>query len=487
MKGFLNKVQRRVSGTVPADMNKTTEKPTTPALGNGKGGVVPKADVAMPRKERRRSSFARAQKMQVLKDLPLLSDTPMQKREALFKQKLQLCGVIFNFEDAESDTRGKELKRDTLLELAEYVNSPVGQKIFTESLMTDIVEMVRANLFRTLPPQTEDFDPEEDEPSMEAAWPHLQVVYEFFLRFVVSSEVNGKVAKRYVDQNFIRNWIELFDAEDPRERDYVKTILHRMYGKFMSYRSFIRKSISQVFYRYIYETGKHNGIGELLEILGSIINGFAIPLKAEHLQFLQRALIPLHKPRALTVYHPQLSYCISQYVEKDPNTIVTIVTGLVRYWPWSCSSKQVLLLNELEEIMELCRGDQLAQVQDQLFQLLAMCLNSDHFQVVERALYFWNSEHLCANILAQSKAHIFLPFIFGPLSKNAQGHWNQTVESLAQSVLKMYMELDINLYDRCSREYNDKERTKTDLRASANAKWQSIAEAASAKGVVCVE
>jgi serine/threonine-protein phosphatase 2A regulatory subunit B' len=484
MKGFLNKVQRRVSGTVPPDMaGKTSDKPSTPSLGNGKGGDLPKSDVAMPRKERRRSSFARAQKLQVLKDLPLLSDTPMQKREALFKQKLQLCGVIFNFDDAESDTRGKELKRDTLLELAEYVNSPVGQKIFTESLMTDIVEMVRANLFRTLPPQTEDFDPEEDEPSMEAAWPHLQVVYEFFLRFVVSSEVNGKVAKRYVDQSFIRNWIELFDAEDPRERDYVKTILHRMYGKFMSYRSFIRKSISQVFYRYIYETGKHNGIGELLEILGSIINGFAIPLKAEHLQFLERALIPLHKPRALTVYHPQLSYCISQYVEKDPDTIVTIVTGLVRYWPWSCSSKQVLLLNELEEIMELCRGDQLTRVQDQLFQLLALCLNSEHFQVVERALYFWNSEHLCANILAQSKAHIFLPFIFGPLSKNAQGHWNQTVESLAQSVLKMYMELDINLYDRCSREHNDKERTKLDLRTAANAKWLTITESANAKGV----
>ena len=55
----------------------------------------------------------------------------------------------------------------------------------------------------------------------------LQVVYEFFLRFVVSTEVNGKVAKKYVDQTFIRMWIELFDAEDPRERDYVKTVLHR--------------------------------------------------------------------------------------------------------------------------------------------------------------------------------------------------------------------------------------------------------------------
>lgn len=421
--------------------------------------------------------------MQVLKDLALLSDTPMQKREALFKQKLQLCGVIFNFDDAESDVRGKELKRETLLELAEYVNSPVGQKIFTESIMPDIVDMVRLNLFRTLAPQTDDFDPEEDEPAMEPAWPHLQVVYEFFLRFVVSAEVNGKVAKRYVDQQFLRNWIELFDAEDPRERDYVKTILHRMYGKFMSYRSFIRKAISQVFYRYIYETGKHNGVGELLEILGSIINGFAIPLKAEHLQFLEKALIPLHKPRGLSLYHPQLSYCISQYVEKDAETVQLIVGGLIKYWPWNCASKQVLLLNELEEIMELCRGEQLIQIQDQLYRLIASCLASEHFQVVERTLYFWNSEHICANILAQNKAHLFLPVIFGPLSRNAQGHWNQTVESLAQTVLKMYMELDISLYDRCARDNNEKERLKETQRSASRSKWASITDAAAAKGV----
>ena len=70
---------------------------------------------------------------------------------------------------------------------------------------------------------------------------------------------------------------------------------------------------------------RHNGMGELLEILGSIINGFAIPLKREHLQFLEKALLPLHKPRSVAVYHPQLSYCISQYVEKDPETIVAVV------------------------------------------------------------------------------------------------------------------------------------------------------------------
>ena len=56
----------------------------------------------------------------------------------------------------------------------------------------------------------------------------------------------------------------------------------RIYGKFMVHRPFVRKAINNVFYRFIWETERHNGVAELLEILGSIINGFALPLKEEH-------------------------------------------------------------------------------------------------------------------------------------------------------------------------------------------------------------
>lgn len=35
---------------------------------------------------------------------------------------------------------------------------------------------ISANIFRTLPPSDNpDFDPEEDEPTLEASWPHIQV------------------------------------------------------------------------------------------------------------------------------------------------------------------------------------------------------------------------------------------------------------------------------------------------------------------------
>src|SRR5579859_8210003 len=103
---------------------------------------------------------------------------------------------------------------------------------------------------------------------MEAAWPHLQVVYEFFLRFIESQDLNVSAAKPYIDSKFVVQLLELFDSEDPRERDFLKTTLHRIYGKFLGLRSFIRRSINNVFFQFVYETEHFNGIAELLEILG---------------------------------------------------------------------------------------------------------------------------------------------------------------------------------------------------------------------------
>ena len=67
-----------------------------------------------------------------------------------------------------------------------------------------IVKMFAVNLFRTLPPPANptgaEFDPEEDEPTLEAAWPHLQLVYEFFLRCLESPDFTPSLVKKYIDQ-----------------------------------------------------------------------------------------------------------------------------------------------------------------------------------------------------------------------------------------------------------------------------------------------
>ena len=83
-------------------------------------------------------------------------------------------------------------------------------------------------------------DPEEEEPVFEAAWPHLQIVYEFFLRFIVSGDLDVRLMRKFITIKFVNNLLGLFDSEDPRERDYLKTILHRIYAKFMMLRGIDR-------------------------------------------------------------------------------------------------------------------------------------------------------------------------------------------------------------------------------------------------------
>jgi serine/threonine-protein phosphatase 2A regulatory subunit B' len=73
------------------------------------------------------------------------------------------------------------------------------------------------------------------------------------------------------DSSYILQLLWLFDTEDPRERDFLKTTLHRIYGKFLNLRAYIRRHITNIFHIFVNETERHNGIGELLEILGRCV------------------------------------------------------------------------------------------------------------------------------------------------------------------------------------------------------------------------
>lgn len=73
-----------------------------------------------------------------MKEIPLLKDVGLAKREALFMQKVELCTTVYRFDNEMggggagandiADTRGKEVKRQTLMELLDFVNTQVRAK-----------------------------------------------------------------------------------------------------------------------------------------------------------------------------------------------------------------------------------------------------------------------------------------------------------------------------------------------------------------------
>uniref|UniRef100_S4RIW5 Serine/threonine protein phosphatase 2A regulatory subunit n=1 Tax=Petromyzon marinus TaxID=7757 RepID=S4RIW5_PETMA len=432
------------------------------------------------KEKRQSSSHFNVSKDRELQKLPALKDASAAEREELFVQKLQQCCVLFDFvSDPLSDLKWKEVKRAALNEMVEYITHSRG--VITEPIYPEVVHVFSVNMFRTLPPSSNptgaEFDPEEDEPTLEAAWPHLQLVYEFFLRFLESPDFQPNVAKKYIDQKFVMQLLDLFDSEDPRERDFLKTTLHRIYGKFLGLRAYIRKQINNIFYRFIYETEHHNGIAELLEILGSIINGFALPLKEEHKVFLLKVLLPLHKVKSLSVYHPQLAYCVVQFLEKDSTLTEPVVMALMKFWPKTHSPKEVMFLNELEEILDVIEPAEFVKVMEPLFRQLAKCVSSPHFQVAERALYYWNNEYIMS--LVSDNAAKILPVMFPSLYRNSKSHWNKTIHGLIYNALKLFMEMNQKLFDDCTQQYKaerQQEKLKLKDRDEAWTKIESLAK-----------
>ncbi|KDP32329.1 hypothetical protein JCGZ_13254 [Jatropha curcas] len=403
-------------------------------------------------------------------------DVSNMQKQNLFVSKLNFCCEVCDFSDPDKLAAQQELKRQTLMDLVDFVSS--GSAKFTESAMAAMCKMCSMNLFRVFPPKCRSNntggETEDEEPIFDPDWSYLQCVYDLLLRFI--NAVDAKAAKKYVDHAFILRLLDLFDSEDPRERDCLKTILHRIYGKFMVHRPFIRKAVGNIIYNFVFETERHNGIAELLEIFGSVISGFALPLKEEHKMFLWRALIPLHKPKSVGVYHQQLTYCVVQFIEKDPKLASTVIKGLLKYWPITNSQKELMFISEIEEILEMTSMDEFHKVMVPLFRRIGCCLNSSHYQVAERAHLLWNNERVL-NLIAHNR-QVIMPLVFSALERNTQNHWNQAVLNLTQNIRKMFCEMDEELMLACQRKLEEEDSMLSLKAEKRRLTWERLENAA---------
>jgi hypothetical protein len=182
--------------------------------------TTPRADVTLPDRpltDRRRQGSRQTRRDNASNHFPILPklmSVPLKERPGLFVEKLKMCEQGFTFTGDVPDSVSKDMhtKRQTLLELVDYVNTAQQvAEVFTDDIQACVVRMVGANIFRSLPAMESGYDAEQDEPKYEASWPHLQVVYEFLLRFVISNQVSSKHAKKHINHQFCSSLVELFD------------------------------------------------------------------------------------------------------------------------------------------------------------------------------------------------------------------------------------------------------------------------------------
>eukprot|EP00038_Savillea_parva_P006635 m.164915 g.164915 ORF g.164915 m.164915 type:complete len:770 (-) comp12490_c0_seq1:324-2633(-) len=370
---------------------------------------------------------------------PIRSVQAGPARDALVVRKIKQCEHIYCFHvDIPAEEQGKELKRNNLIELTEVIGAPAahGGPTVRPEILHAAIQMIERNILRDLNPPTDpgapEFDPLEDV-YIDPRWPHLQHVYALLSKILESVYIRAPFAKDCITRTFVRRTLELFRSYDKREREALKNFLHRAYARIVDYRSYIRSLLSHMYLRHIYDRpdGQLQGICEMLDISGSIITGFASPIKAEHINFLRKILMPLHGAPDLEHFHSQLAFCVLQFVQKsaqgpanDPenqtqNVIVDVVlNGLFRYWPKTSSAKEVMFMNELEEFLDTMSEAAFFRKQTVIMRRIAQCIGSMHFQVVERALVMLKNDKVIATAFDYAD-WLFLP----ALRAQVDVHW----------------------------------------------------------------
>lgn len=115
----------------------------------------------------------------------------------------------------------------------------------------------------------------------------------------------------------------------------------------------IRRFFKMAYLEAIYEKPYFNGMTQILEINASIIAGFVIPLRAEHIEFFETILVPMLKVQSLVNFFFDCQRCIMLFLSKFSGLAIPLLKGMLRYWPHANSVKETNFLSLLSEVLEV--------------------------------------------------------------------------------------------------------------------------------------
>lgn len=110
-----------------------------------------------------------------------------------------------------------------------------------------------------------------------------------------------------------------------------------------------------------------------------------------------------------------------------------------------------MFISTIEEILDICDNNEFQKIKIPVFQKIAQCVASTHFQIAERALFLWNNDYVLS--LIHENVKDILPIMFDPLYTYSQEHWNRNIHSMVYTALKSFMDMDPELFDQCTYNY----------------------------------
>lgn len=169
---------------------------------------------------------------------------------------------------------------------------------------------------------------------------------------------------------------------------------------------------------------------------------------------------------------------MKNFLEKDKTLGIDLIVGMLKYWPITCPAKEVIFINEIEEVMEIIGSEAekkwLVYGPKLLKRLVATSQNM-HYQAAERSLLLLNSELI--QKMVKSKLLETYPIVVRGLinaNRDANAHWNPTVNTITSQVIRSYHELSRDLFDKIRSNSQLEESKKKEQDQRLEMKWKQL-------------
>jgi serine/threonine-protein phosphatase 2A regulatory subunit B' len=408
-----------------------------------------------------------------LVSLPLLASVPLSDIPQLAFQKLKQCNRICDFSDPDVDANNKITKASVLTELIScYSNAKQFSKLTRECHQV-VIEVFSNNVFRPLPKIPAALLDSNEAVIEETAWPHLRLVYHLFLQFL-ECHIDPRILQYHITHQFFTSLFAILDFPDARERAEVKAVIISIFERVPAHRPELRGMALNLLVC-VSDGSLLTAASPLLDLLYHFTNDIPPPMSPQMISAFERVLLPLHLPSRCPTYFDSLVKCTLMMVRKNVRLGSQLIQFLRAHWPMTLDHKAQLFIGEakqlLDESFEAVEKDVCS-----LLQYIAMAAESPCTRLALTALDFLTDNNF--QNLYNKKPEPLLRIMFPAVYRIAEGHWQQNTQVKALMVMKIFLELNPEVFAIVAGQFKAEVLAEVQRRDQKKRLWEAVTDCA---------
>ena len=303
-----------------------------------------------------------------------------------FQQKIELIKITYDFINLNKDEYLKEDRKNAINILIQILSNKKYYSRLIIPNLSFIIEMIEENIFNN------NNNKNRNEKEIQEYLDSINNIYDILYILINNKECKAQILKEYIKFDFLNKFVNLFKTDIYNERENLKIILHQLYSKLTSKRRLIRGIITNYLNFNIISLNQINGAAELLEVMASIILGYTIPLKDEHINFFKNTIIPLYQMEKCNCFFNNLNRCSMLFLEKDSSLSIILLEKIMEFFSFQSYKIKILFLNEIENILDFCEIEKINLLVEKLFKIIVGCFSEYNITLKEKALSFFENE-----------------------------------------------------------------------------------------------